>query len=70
MKAFDRSNDIMLVPLPRDQDSAEEIDLHSCHFSVPAGLREPLTLLISCAPLLPVHLIESDIVAERVLFLL
>lgn len=35
-----------------------------------SGPEEPLTLLISCAPLLPVHLIESDIVAERVLFLL
>lgn len=65
-----RRNDITLIPLLRDRDSAEEIDLHSCHLSVPAGPEEPLTLPISCAPLLPVHLIESDIVTERVLFLL
>lgn len=60
----------MLVTLARDQDSAAEMDLHFRHLSGPAGPEEPLALPISCAPLLPVHLIESDIVAERVLFLL
>lgn len=48
----------------------EELKLRFFHLPVPAGPEEPLALLVSCAPLLWVHLIKSDIVADRVLFLL